>query len=102
MSHDVDLELDEDDVTLSFTAPGRIVNLFVRKKGTDEYQPCPSFTLRDWERMTAAVRENWRGEAPFPGQEALETPGPFPSTEVCVICNYMRHLQLHAFDSLTV
>jgi hypothetical protein len=68
MSHDVDIELSECDVSLSFTAPGRLVYLFFYEKGTlvrEDVAPepvekalMPMFTREDWEALTTIVREN--------------------------------------------
>lgn len=57
MSHDVDLNLSEQDVTLSFTMPGRLVYLFVHPKGSEERERSPRFSRDDWDVMTTVVNE---------------------------------------------
>lgn len=62
MSHDVDVELDECDVSLSFTMPGRLVYLFAYEKKrpyeTPGRAPCLMLTREEWDRLTAIVHEN--------------------------------------------
>lgn len=77
MSVDIDLEFEHNDVTLSFTAPGKLVYVFFdercprREEHTDDVCICCSFTdmkthmakftLEEWRELNKQVEENWRG-----------------------------------------